>query len=171
MWLAHDTFSAVLGSSGEPMFGGGGQVRVRGHVFVEASIERFKKTGQRVFIANGKVFHLGIPDAVRIIPVAVTAGYRHDHRHMTSYVAAGVGRYSYNERSGSSDPSENPSEHFTSYHALVGEEFGNRTWLRTALEVQFSSVPGALESSGAAAAYGEHNLGGVQLRLKLLAGR
>jgi hypothetical protein len=171
VWLAHDTFNAVLGSSGEPMFGGGGQVRLRGRLFVEASVERFEKTGQRVFVANGKVFHLGISDTVRIIPVAVTVGYRHDHRHMTFYAGGGIGRYFYDERSAFSDPSENPSERLTSYHALVGEEFGNRAWLRTALEVQFSSVPGALESSGVAAAYGEHNLGGIQLRLKLLAGR
>jgi hypothetical protein len=171
-WLAHDTFNAVLGSSGEPVFGGGAQVRVHGRIFVEGSVERFQRTGQRVFIANGQVFKLGIPDTVRVIPVAVTLGYRHDdrHIHMTSYVGGGIGRYFYEERSAFADSSENPSERFTSYHALVGVEFGHRAWLRTAVEFQFTSVPGALGSSGTAAAFGEHNLGGVQVRLKLLAG-
>jgi hypothetical protein len=169
-WLAHDTFNAVLGSSGEPVFGGGGQVRVHGRIFVEGSVERFQRTGQRVFIANSQVFKLGISDTVRVIPVAVTLGYRHDDRHMTSYVGGGIGRYFYEERSAFADSSENPSERFTSYHALVGVEFGHRAWLRTAVEVQFTSVPGALGSSGTAAAFGEHNLGGVQVRLKLLAG-
>jgi hypothetical protein len=170
-FLAHDTFNAVLGSADEPVFGGGGQVRVLGRLFVEASVERFEKTGQRVFIANGRVFNLGISDTVRIIPVAATVGYRHDSGHMVSYVGAGAGECFYQERSGFADPSENLSERFASYHALAGVEFGSRTWLRTALEVQFTSVPGALGSSGASAEFGEHNLGGVQVRLKILAGR
>jgi hypothetical protein len=170
-WLAHNTFNAVLGSSGEPVFGGAAQMRVHGRLFVEASVERFQRTGERVFVQNGQVFKLGITDTVRVIPVAVTLGYRHDDRHRTSYVGGGIGRYFYEERSAFADSSENPSERFTSYHALVGVEFANRAWLRTAVEAQFTSVPGALGSSGTAAAFGEHNLGGVQVRLKLLAGR
>jgi len=170
-WLAHHTFNAVLGSSGEPVFGGAGQIVVHGRVFVEGSVERFQRTGQRVFVANSQVFRLGIPDTVRVIPVAMTLGYRHDDRHMRSYAGVGIGRYFYQERSAFADSSENSSEGFTSYHALVGVEFGNRAWLRTAAEVQFTSVPGALGSSGTAASFGEHNLGGVQVRLKLLAGR
>ena len=34
---------------------------------------------------------------------------------------------------------------------------------------EFATVPGALGSSGASAAFNEHNLGGIQLRVKVLA--
>jgi hypothetical protein len=170
-WLAHQTFGAVLGHSNGLLFGGAVEVRVRGRLFVEAAVERFEQTGQRVFVSNGDVFNLGIPDTVRIIPVSLTAGYRHDFRTVAAYAGGGSGKYFYRETSDFADPAENLSERFTSYHALAGVEFGGRGPLRTAFEVQFTSVPNALGTSGASAAFGEHNLGGVQFRIKILGGR
>jgi hypothetical protein len=171
-WLAHDTFGAVLGSSGSPMFGGGGQVRIR-HLFIEGSIERFQKTGQRVFVSDGEVFGLGIADKVRIIPLAATIGYRHFHKNrmLTSYIGGGAGATFYHESSDFSDPADDVDEHFASYHILGGVELASRQSLRGAIEVQFTTVPGAFGASGTAAAFGEHNLGGVQVRFKLLFGR
>lgn len=170
-WLAHDTFAAVLGHSSGLLFGAGVEVRVRGRLFVQGAVERFEQSGQRVFVSNGEVFNLGIRDTVRVIPVSVTAGYRHDFRSVASYVGGGAGTYFYKETSDFADPSEDLSERFTSYHALAGVEFGGRGPVRTAFEVQFTSVPNALGTSGASAAFGEHNLGGVQFRIKVLAGR
>jgi hypothetical protein len=161
----------VLGHSTGPLFGGAIEVRVRGRVFIEGAVEFFEQTGQRVFVSNGEVFNLGIRDTVRIIPVSATAGYRHDFRTLAAYVGGGAGTYFYRETSDFADPSENLSERFTSYHALAGVEFGGRRRLRTAFEVQFTSVPNALGTSGASAAFGEHNLGGAQFRVKVLAGR
>jgi hypothetical protein len=43
--------------------------------------------------------------------------------------------------------------------------------LRAALEIQFTTVPRALGTTGASAAFNEHNLGGVHGRLKILVGR
>jgi hypothetical protein len=170
-WLAHNTFAAVLGSSTGPVFGAGVEVRIVGRVFVQAAVERFEETGQRVFVSNGQVFNLGIADTVRVIPVSVTAGYRHDSRNFASYFGGGAGRYSYKETFEHADPSENLDERFTSYHVLAGVEFGGRGPVRTAFEVQFTSVPNGLGANGASAAFNEHNLGGVQVRLKILAGR
>jgi hypothetical protein len=168
-WFAHDTFNAVLGSAGAPVFGGGAQVRV-GHAFVEGAVERFEKAGQRVFVMNDEVFRLGILDTVQITPIFFTAGYRETGRRMAPYVGVGAGRYFYKETSDFADPSENVDERFTSYHALAGVEFATSQWLRAAIEVQVTTVPKAL-TSGAAAAFDEHNLGAVQVRVKLLAGR
>jgi len=169
-WLAHHTFDAVFDTPDQPMFGGGGEVRVKGRLFVQGAIERFEKTGQRVFVNNGEVFRLGIADTVRVIPVYGTVGYRHDGKATTSYFGGGAGRYLYKERSDFSDPSEDIDQTFTSYHAVAGVEFGNGA-LRTALEIQFTTVPNALGTSGASAAFNEHNLGGFQIRLKILGGR
>ena len=172
-WLARDTFAAVLGSSTGPVVGAGVEVRMVGHIFVQVAVERFEATGQRVFVSNGQVFNLGIADTVRVIPVSVTAGYRHDFRTFASYFGGGAGRYFYKETSDPqlADPSENLDERVTSYHVLAGFEFGGRGPVRTAFEVQFTSVPNGLGANGASAAFNERNLGGVQVRLKILAGR
>jgi opacity protein-like surface antigen len=169
-WLARDTFHAVLGSSQAPMFGGGLQVR-EGDVFIEASVERFQKTGTRVFVYGGNVFNLGITDTVRIIPITATVGYRHAGRYVTPYAGGGVGTYLYKETSDFADSSENLSDHFTSYHILGGVEFASRAWVHAAFEVQFTTVPGALGATGASAAFNEHNLGGVHGRVKIMVGR
>ena len=171
-WLAHDTFSAVLGSDRTPMFGVGGQVRVHGQLVIEGAIERLTKTGQRVFVSGGEVFKLGIRDTVRIVPISVTALYRQPAQRVAYYGGGGVGRYSYKEDSDFADPGENTNQRFASYHVVAGVEFDALTsMLKTAVEVQFTSVPNALGTSGASAVFGERNLGGVQLRVKILVGR
>ena len=169
-WLAHDTFNAVLGSSSAPMLGGGVQVRF-GRLFVEGSVERFQKTGTRVFVSGGEVFNLGIADTVRIVPITATVGYRRVGPRVTPYVGGGVGTHLYRESSDFADPSENVVGHFISYHVLAGVEFASRRWLRAALEMQLTTVPNALGSTGASAAFNEHNLGGVHGRLKIMVGR
>lgn len=169
-WLAADTFQAVLGSAKAPMWGGGVQVRF-GSMFVGGSAERFQKTGARVFVADGEVFNLGIKDTLRVVPVAGTVGYRHAGRHVAPYVGAGVGVYLYKETSDFSDPAENLSERFSSYHAVGGVEVLTRSSLRVALELQYTTVPGALGSSGASAAFNESDLGGVHGRVKIMIGK
>jgi hypothetical protein len=169
-WLAHDTFNAVLGHSIAPLFGGGVEVHLHDRVFVEGGVERFQQTGQRVFVNDGQAFKLGIRDTVRVIPLTFTGGYRHPLKTMTPYGGGGAGVYFYKETSDFADPSENVSQRFTSYHALGGVEVGVHGIWRTAFEVQFTTVPNAVGPSGAAAAFGEHNLGGVQFRFKVMAG-
>jgi len=170
-WLAHQTFSAVLGHSIGPVFGGGLDVRVHGNAFVQGAVDWFEQTGQRVVVSNGQVFPLGIRDTVRVVPVSVTVGLRHDLRKGTAYVGGGLGRYFYKETSDFADPTDNVDQRFLSYHALAGVELGVRGPLRTAVEVQFTTVPNGLGTSGASASFGEQNLGGVQVRLKVLVGR
>lgn len=169
-WLAHDTFNAVLGSAQAAMFGGGLQMRV-GSLFLEGSVQRFEKTGTRVFVYGGEVFNLGIADTVRIIPISATVGYRHSGRHLTPYVGGGVGTYLYKETSDFADPSENLSDNFTGYHVLGGVEFAGRSWLGVAIEMQYTTVPDAIGTTGASAAFNEHNLGGVHARLKIMIGK
>ena len=77
----------------------------------------------------------------------------------------------YRETSDFADPSENLSEHFTSYHVLGGVEFVSRSWLRSALEMQYTTVPSAIGTSGASAAFNERNLGGVYARVKIMIGK
>src|SRR5207249_4176225 len=113
----------------------------------------------------------GIADRIRVTPLFATIGYHREGRKLSGYGGGGAGRYSYQETSDFADPSENIDQSFTSYHALGGVEFATLSWLRVGVEVQFTSVPNGLGASGASAAFKEKNLGGVQLRVKLLAGR
>jgi hypothetical protein len=171
-WLAHNTFSAVLDSPRSPMFGAGGQVRIGENFAIEGGVERFEKTGQRVFVFDSEVFKLGIRDTVRIVPVAVTATYRYSGAHFAPYAGGGVGEFFYKETSDFAAATENISQRFASYHAVAGVEFGSRTSvLKTAIEVQFTSVPHALGASGTSQAFKENNLGSLQFRIKVLAGR
>jgi opacity protein-like surface antigen len=168
-WLASDTFEAVLGSAGAPMFGGGAEVRFR-RFFVSGAVEWFHKTGERVVVDNGMVYPLGIPDSIRVIPIAGTFGYRHSGGRLTPYVGGGMGVYLYHETSDFAAASEEPDRRFASYHVLGGVEFDSPQWVRVAFEVQFTTVPSALGDSGVSRAFGESNLGNTQFRVKLLVG-
>jgi len=170
-WSAKDTFAAVLGSAQAPMFGAGVQARVRGQIQVEGSIDYFKKNGERVFVSDGEVFKLGIRDTVRVMPVQMTVSYREHTRRFAYYGGVGFGKYLYKEDSDFADPAENISERFTSYHVVGGLELGALSVMRTAFEVQYTTVPDALGTSGASKSFGENNLGGLQVRVKLLVGR
>lgn len=170
-WSAKDTFAAVLGSAQAPMFGAGVQARIRGQIVVEGSVDYFKKNGERVFVSDGEVFKLGIRDTVRVIPVSITVSYRAHARRFAYYGGVGFGKYLYKEDSDFADPAENISARFTSYHVVGGLELGALSVMRTALEVQYTTVPDALGTSGASKSFGENNLGGLQVRVKLLVGR
>lgn len=170
-WQAHDTFAAVLGSSQGPMFGGGVQAIVYGQIMVAGAIDYFKKNGERVFVSDGEVFKLGIRDTVRIVPVRLLVSYREHTRRFAYYGGVGVGRYFYKEDSDFADAADNISQHFTSYHIVGGVELHPIGAIRPAAEVEYTTVPDAIGTTGASRSFGETNLGGLQFRVKVLAGR
>ena len=180
-FAAEKSFDAILGTTGGSFGGGGAEFRV-GNVFLNASIDRFKKTGQRVVVEDGEVFHLGIPDTVTVIPVAVSAGWRFTSEHATPYIGGGVGRMFYNEQTRLPEKAScgcrtsNPGElldtvdaRFATYHALAGIEFRNE-WAATAFEVQYTRAPRTIGVGGASAAFQETNLGGLTGRIRILFG-
>jgi hypothetical protein len=169
--LAKHSFSAVLGDAHGFTFGAGAEVRLRDRFFVGASVARFQENGERVFISNGEVFRLGIRDTIRIVPFAITGGYRYTTPEGAVYVGGGVGRYFYRETSDFAAAGENIDESHPAYHVLIGIEFPARGSFRAAFEVQYTTVPDALGSSGASEVFGERNLGGFDIRLKILGGR
>lgn len=169
-FAARHTFEAVLGQAGGQVFGGGGELRIGSGLFLNASVERFTKTGERVFVVDQQVFRLGIPDTITLIPMTLTTGWRFVNEHATPYVGAGLGRILYKEASGFAEASENIDTRFASYHMLGGVEFRNG-WVATAFEVQYSRVPNAIGIGGASAAFQESNLGGLVGRIKVLVGR
>jgi hypothetical protein len=169
-FAAQNTFEAIFGNGGGAFFGGGGEVRLGRHLFVNASIERFKKTGQRVVVVGDQVFGLGIPDTVTLTPIVGAAGWRFAHEHVTPYFGGGIGKVLYKEDSSFDDEGESIDTRFTRYHVLGGVEVRNN-WVATAFEVEYARVPDAIGVGGASAAFEESNLGGIVGRIKILIGR
>lgn len=170
-FTAKDSFNAIFETSSGPFYGGGGQVHV-GPVYVDVGVSRFEKTGERVFVFEGEIFRLGIPDRVTITPIVVTAGYRFPVRdRMVPYLGGGIGSMKFEETSDVADPDENVSERFTSYHAVGGVEYAATRWLFVAGEVRYASVPDALGAPGVSAEFDESNLGGVAVAVKVMIGR
>jgi hypothetical protein len=170
LFTANDTFDAVLGQPGGPFFGGGAEFRFPGGLFVQAAARYFKKTGERVFVLDDEVFPLGIEDEVTVQPIAFSAGYRFRSGGSIAYVGGGAGIYRFKETSEFEDPSEQVDEQFTSYHVLAGAEFRGRGWIGAAVEVQYTMVPDSLKG-GLADLYEEDDLGGFDIRFKIVIGK
>lgn len=170
-FTAKDSFNAIFETSSGPFYGGGGQVHI-GPFYVDVGVSRFEKTGERVFVFEGEIFRLGIPDRVTITPLVVTAGYRFPIRdRMVPYVGGGIGSVKFEETSDEADPDENVSERFTSYHGVAGVEYAVMRWLFVAGEVRYAAVPDALGAPGVSAEFDESDLGGVAVAVKVMIGR
>ena len=170
-FTAADSFKAILDTSGGLFYGGGAQVYL-GPIYVDVGVSRFEKTGERAFVFERDVFHVGIPDRITMTPVVVTAGYRFPMRErIVPYLGGGVGSLRFEETSDFADPDENVSERFTSYHGVAGMEYRAASWLFVAGEVRYAAVPDALGAPGIAADFDESDLGGLSVAVKVLVGR
>jgi hypothetical protein len=170
-FTASQTFDAVLGQSTGTWFGGGGQVRLFRHYFAQVAIEHFSRDGERVFVNNGTVFKLGIPDAVKITPVTVTGGYLMNWKpSIRPYLGLGVGHYAFSETSTAGSEEDTVKVSANGYQALFGVEWRALRSTSAAFELQYAWVPDAFDA-GTALAFGEDDLGGVQLRVKILFGK
>ena len=171
---ADRSFDAVLGSASGPVFGGGVEALLPGHVFVNLRASRFRRAGQRVFAFNDQLSSLGIPVTVTIVPIELTGGYRFIRGGpLVPYGGAGVGWYRYQERSEFADANENVRDQFTGFHLLGGTELHLGTWVGAAFEAEWATVPDALggNPNSVARQFQESNLGGVTIRGKVIVGR
>jgi hypothetical protein len=169
-FTARDTFKAVLDQPGGPFVGGGGELRLGNGLFVQGAVRWFRQTGERVFVLDDEVFPLGIEDTITIVPISATAGFRLRSRGVVPYVGGGVGVYRFQETSEFEDPAEKIEEDFKSFHILGGAEWRTRSWWAAAFEIQYTFVPDSLEG-GLAEIFDERDLGGLDLRFKLVIGR
>lgn len=183
---ATETFDAVLGTNAGPIVGGGGQVLLPRGFYVEASVSRFRREGERVFVTPApdlRVFPLDIPLEVTLTPIELTGGWRYQHcpraartrtricrPAVVPYIGGGVSSYGYRETSPFGDGVD-VDERFTGFHVIGGAEYRARPWLAVGGELGWSSIPDAIGEGGVAAVFDEHDLGGTTLRLKISVGR
>lgn len=77
----------------------------------------------------------------------------------------------YSETSDFAAAGDNTDDRFTSYHVLGGIDLPVWRWLGAAAEVNYRRVGKALGQGGASKEFGEDDLGGVSVRIKLTFGR
>ena len=171
-WLAAgSTFQAVLGSSQATEFGGGVSV-TEGSYFVDVSARWFARDGERVFVRNGQVFPLGIDTSVTMTPLDVTVGYRlRPFGRLRPYLGGGYTRLRYEETADFAGSGEDVSESFNGFHVVGGGEWRFGRLVGVATEVAWTRVANAIGDGGVSQAFGEDDLGGTSVRLKLVIGR
>jgi len=173
-FAAATTFDAIFGGSRQPFFGGGLQVVIANQFYAEVGASRFKRTGERAFYSNGQAYRLGLPLTARITPLEIAGGYRFRFGPdpvVLPYAGAGLGWYSYDETSPSSDPDEDLSTRHRGYLLTAGAEFRLHRWFHLAGDLQYTRVPGILGVAGVSKVIGEDDLGGLAAQLKFIVGR
>jgi len=174
-FTASKSFEAVLGSRSGVVFGGGADVLVGRNLFVSVGISRFQKDGERVAVANGEAFPIGIDTTISIVPIEVSAGWRFTkpRRTVIPYLGGGLGWHRYKETSDFATSDEDVQFTKTGFQLLGGAEWRASRWLGVAGEAAWMSVPNAFDggATSAAAAFGEDDLGGAVFRVKAVIGR
>ena len=178
-FTASTTFDATLGSSFQPLWGGGVEMTTRRNLFVDIAISHMAKSGERAFVNNGQVFRLGIPLHAALTPIELTAGYRFPsmrrRRHrIIPYVGAGIGWYRYRETSAFEVGSEEVGVTHAGFVALGGTEFRVTRLIGITGDAQYTYVPGIIGGTSAtsvAGLAGESDLGGVAARVRVIFGR
>lgn len=179
-FTASDSFSAVLDTSSGVLPGGGGGLLLGRNLFVDFSISRFSADGTRVFVTDGgEIVDLGIATQVAVTPIDVSIGWRFAGRpalqpagrprfRAVPFVGGGFGFQQYEETSEFSGAGDDVSESHGSYHVLGGVELPFSRRLGASADVLYRWVPDALGTAGVSAFYDETDLGGAQVRLRLL---
>lgn len=167
---ANQSFAAVTGKSHGPWVGSGARYEIGRRYFVEGSVEHFRATGERVFVFDDVVYGLGIDDRVSVTPLMGSAGVQFVARRYTTYVGGGMGAYLLRETSDFANDEDNVSQAKAAFRGLLGMQWPIARRYSAGIEVQFTTVPDGL-AGGAAQAFKESDLGGLQIRAKVLFGR
>ena len=168
---ADTTFNAVFGNNRETFYGGGLDVLIGRHLFVDVTASRFARDGHRAFVSGGKAFDLGQPLTVRETPFEVSAGYRFGSGTVRPYAGGGLGSYAYTETSSSDVAGEGIDTRHVGVQLLGGVEVRVHRWVGVSVDGTWTRVPGILGTGGLSKDAGEDNLGGVAARLRVIVGR
>jgi len=180
-FTASTTFEATLDSAFQVLWGGGLQVTTRKNWFVDFSVTRLSRNGQRAFVGeDGQEFRLAVPLHATLTPIEVSVGRRFPLRRRSTrrrrltvipYVGAGVGAYRYTESSDFSAAGEDIDSTHVGYLVLGGAEFRVSKWVGITTDAQYTRVPGIFGKGGVSQQVGESDLGGIAGRVRVILGR
>lgn len=182
---AAETFEAVLGSSRGGIYGGGAQVMLPWGLYAEGRISRFRQDGERVIVGpTREIFPLGIATTVTLTPVELTGGWRHRFTRataprartrrptaFTAFIGAGLTSLAYRETAEFAEAGDDVDDRFTGAHVLGGLEYAATRWVHVGVEAVWTSIANAIGDGGVSAAFGENDLGGTTVRIKVSLGR
>jgi opacity protein-like surface antigen len=183
IFAAEDSFDAILDAHSGLVFGGGVQVLLRWGIYAEVAASRFQRDGERAFVgSDGEVFPLGIPTEITMTPLEITGGWRYRHcpramrmrgcePKLIPYAGGGFSSYKYSETSEFSNSSEDVDDRFSGFHLVGGADYRVARLIAFGGEILWASIPDALGSGGVSDVFGEDNLGGLTLRVKISIGR
>jgi opacity protein-like surface antigen len=167
---AQATFNAAFDDASLRFLGGGVLLTENG-VFLEVTVSRAKKTGQRAFISNGQAYKLNIPLTTTVTPFELSSGYRfRRHTSIVPYAGVGIGSYGYSETSPFAAAGDDVSVRHVGFLALGGAEFKVHRLIGVSAEVQYTHIPGILGAAGLSQDAGENDLGGIAVRAKVIVG-
>lgn len=172
---AKDSFTAILGTSTGQVFGLGTELALRNGVFVRADVSYFSAEGERVELIDDEVVQLGIPLTLSLMPIEVSGGYRFSpirfgrrgQLGVVPFVGAGAGTVRYHEATDEDHPEEEANESFGSYHFLVGADVPLGKRVAIGLELTRRWVQDGLGSGGISEAFGETDLGGTTMLVRV----
>jgi hypothetical protein len=172
VFAASDSLDAVAGQHHATSIGGGGSVTGlwRG-LFVDVALSQQSINGQRVFVADGEVFPLGIPLKARFRPLDVAMGWRMTLNRFSPYAGVGLSRVSYQETSDFSSADDKVSAARNGAVALGGVDVPVWRWLHVGGEVRYRWVKGILGEGGVSDEFDEDRLGGLSAALRVSVGR
>jgi opacity protein-like surface antigen len=169
---AQDTFDAVADTHSRETFLGGAQVTNlwRG-LFADLAVSQMTIDGQRTFITNGQVFHLGIPLQVKMRPIDVVGGWRLRFGRVSPYAGAGLTFLRYEENADFAPAGEDVNESKTGPMFLGGVDVQVWRFIHAGAELRYRRVHGILGNGGASAEFDEDDAGGVGMAVRISVGR
>jgi opacity protein-like surface antigen len=166
------TFEAVFGSARKRSILVGGTVSgIWRGLFADVSVSQVTLDGQRVFVDDGDIFPLGIATTVKVRPFDVIGGWRFDAGRLSPYVGGGFTVMSYSESDDFTESGEGVDDTGTGPALLAGVDVQAARLLRVGGELRYRSVRGVLGTDGASAAFGEDQLGGFAVGVRVSLGR
>jgi opacity protein-like surface antigen len=170
-FAASESFEAVGASGHQQGFGGGVSVTgVWRGLFVDVGVARQKMSGERVFVDNGTVYPLGIPLEITIRPIDLAAGWRFSRGRLSPYAGAGITFVTYRENSDFELGEDDVDESATGGLFLAGADVRTLSWLSVGGEVRYRKVSGVLGGGGVSQIFGDDQLGGVAVSLRVTIG-
>jgi len=167
---AADSAQAIFGSSSGFSGGGSVQYAFKRGLFVRAGGRSFRKTGERVFLADASStpYPLGFPLEASITSIDVLAGWRFKlggkkPSRFVPYAALGVELASYKEESTVAGLVETSDASQAGFQAVGGVEASIAGGWSLAAEVGYATVPSALGVGGVSKIYGEDDIGGLRV--------
>ena len=171
---AKKTFQAVTGVSRLRKIGFGADVtNIWQGLFARFAVSNKSLTATRVDVSDdGQVFDHHIPGTIALRPLELAVGWRVRLAgdHILPYGGAGLVFLKYSETWPSGGESDQVAETFKGYTLIGGLDLAVVPHVTVGVEAQYRTVPNAIGAGGVSKVFGETNLGGFTLRLRVGAG-